>query len=48
MSCRSEHTRPGTSFVHDLVYPMPVCYFLTGYILALTCLESAAAKFSRS
>ncbi|RDL37203.1 PAB-dependent poly(A)-specific ribonuclease subunit PAN2 [Venustampulla echinocandica] len=23
MNCRSEHTRPGTTFVNDLVYPLP-------------------------
>jgi PAB-dependent poly(A)-specific ribonuclease subunit 2 len=26
MNCRSEHTRPGTTFVNELLYPLPVSY----------------------
>jgi hypothetical protein len=27
MNCRSEHTRPGTTYVNDLLYPPPVSSF---------------------
>lgn len=28
MNCRSEHTKPGTTFVNDLIYPLPVSFIL--------------------
>ncbi len=32
MACHSDHSRPGTTYVNELLYPLPVCSLIASYI----------------
>jgi hypothetical protein len=46
MNCRSEHTRPGTTFVNELLYPIPVSDTAISTICRLIELENIGPKCS--